>query len=422
MEIYSINAITIPNVNTTGKLGLLDGSLYDVLETSYVGSDAEVEAIGFNMTCGYLPAPLSVTWNQNDTWTFVFPSPFTTVLLPARAPGMIGQAMVRNSLRNTTISNSVTMYATLPILDSLLQNISPVNVDPPMTSIFDKGPVSLWFFQCSQTVVHQRATVQAQSRQATTLDTSIEKHESLWAPYGGPVPGDLNASMIDMWAVWLTSTPAMEFVVFNASSSDDYSTANIYFLTFSEIFLMYRLNLIADGPTLITGHAPRPIPMNLTLHDVENAISAMVASLFWTLGHQGPVSNLLALEDGLTDVPQTPPYLLEGDAIVYEYVTEIRLDISIVAVVIGMLASISLALLSLSICQDQPRLTVSLAGSGLLQTIWLFRRHPELEVLLPRVENPTDTNLRAAGMIPVRLIGPVGSEHDADDMDIIWSS
>jgi hypothetical protein len=45
MEIYSKNAIVLPNVNTTGKLALVDGSLYDVLETSYVRLDAKVGAM-----------------------------------------------------------------------------------------------------------------------------------------------------------------------------------------------------------------------------------------------------------------------------------------------------------------------------------------------------------------------------------------
>lgn len=44
-------------------------------------------------------------------------------------------------------------------------------------------------------------------------------------------------------------------------------------------------------------------------------------------------------------------------------------------------------------------------GTGLLQTIGLYRNHPELETLLEQVEHPTENNLRVAGMIRTRLVG-----------------
>lgn len=40
---------------------------------------------------------------------------------------------------------------------------------------------------------------------------------------------------------------------------------------------------------------------------------------------------------------------------------------------------------------------------GLLHIIWLFRSHPELESQLEQVEDPTDHNLRDAGMVRVQL-------------------
>jgi hypothetical protein len=45
-------------------------------------------------------------------------------------------------------------------------------------------------------------------------------------------------------------------------------------------------------------------------------------------------------------------------------------------------------------------------GTGLLHAIWLYRNHTELEVLLEQVEHPTDDNLRNAGMVRTKLVGP----------------
>jgi hypothetical protein len=85
METFAMNALPeiFEDMNTTDKLGILDGTLYEVLETSYVGEDASVAAIGFNITCGYLPQP-NASWNENGTWDFVFPSPIPSVSLSGR--------------------------------------------------------------------------------------------------------------------------------------------------------------------------------------------------------------------------------------------------------------------------------------------------------------------------------------------------
>jgi hypothetical protein len=44
-------------------------------------------------------------------------------------------------------------------------------------------------------------------------------------------------------------------------------------------------------------------------------------------------------------------------------------------------------------------------GTGVLQAMWLYRNHPELEIQLNQVYNPTETNLREAGMVRTRLVG-----------------
>jgi hypothetical protein len=37
--------------------------------------------------------------------------------------------------------------------------------------------------------------------------------------------------------------------------------------------------------------------------------------------------------------------------------------------------------------------------------IWLFRNHPDLAEQLKQVEEPTDYNLRSAGMVRIQLLG-----------------
>jgi hypothetical protein len=113
---------------------------------------------------------------------------------------MIGIAKMGQVEQNTTVTNSVTMYTTMPILDSSLHTIPSVGLDPPMVTTWNanESVSTVQFFQCSQSLVHQTATVGAQSRQASAVDVGIEKRDSVWLPYSGPVPGNVNGSMIDM--------------------------------------------------------------------------------------------------------------------------------------------------------------------------------------------------------------------------------
>ncbi|KAF7336265.1 hypothetical protein MVEN_02174700 [Mycena venus] len=312
METFAMNALPeiFEDMNTTNKLGILDGTLYEVLETSYVGEDASVAAIGFNITCGYLPQP-NASWNENGTWDFVFPSPIPSVSLSGRAPRMIGIAEMAQAEQNATVTNSVTMYTTIPILDSSLQTIQSVELDPPMVTTWNanESVSTVQFFQCSQSLVHQTATVGAQSRQASAVEVGIEKRDSVWLPYSGPVPSNVNGSMIDMWARWLSSAPALEIIHYSSNKS---ASPDLLFITLSEFFLMYRLNLIPeDIQTPQTSRAPQTQepPTFLALHNVENALSSMIALMFWlhtvSVGHSPLVSSLGIINHTLKDTRST---------------------------------------------------------------------------------------------------------------------
>ncbi|KAJ7108154.1 hypothetical protein C8R44DRAFT_744107 [Mycena epipterygia] len=344
--------ISLP-VTTTDEVGLWNGTLYDVLDTNYLGKDTTVAATGFNITCGGLPHP-NTTWREtNNTWEFAFPPPFATVRLPVRPPGMIG--VVLDSYSDVQFSNSVMMYTTgIQILDSGLETVPWVNINPPMIVPGVKEVVTtLQFFQCSQTLVTQTATVQPQSGRAVRVEPDIGKRNSprMWTAYGGPTPQDSNGTMIEMvhhinraagrgsehfllqWGQWLRHTPS---VMVKTNGSDQF--------TFSvpDMFLLYNLNLW-----------PKDIGHSTPLFTLDEFNDTLIAS-------------------GL----ENPVYLLKGSAEINRYVVQSRLHS-------GSSRSSSV---------------------GLLHMLWLFRNHRGLDSILPPVEDPTDDNLRAAGMVPVKLM------------------
>ncbi|KAJ7828011.1 hypothetical protein B0H13DRAFT_2373448 [Mycena leptocephala] len=181
----------------------------------------------------------------------------------------------------------------------------------------------------------------------------------------------------------------------------------------SDLYLMQKFNLHPANQT--------SVPSAVTLHDLENALSELVATMFWTIGHIVPTyqvqlsdilqqDNTTVLDYHLSEVENPVLLLPGGDTRATEQSIKIRLDLNIIAVSLGLVGSVFLMLSSLQ--HSLPRAhhadeqDLSIYGKGLLHAIWLYRNHPELELLLEQVADPTDRHLRNAGMIPIRLVGP----------------
>jgi hypothetical protein len=55
---------------------------------------------------------------------------------------------------------------------------------------------------------------------------------------------------------------------------------------------------------------------------------------------------------------------------------------------------------------------MSIDDLGILQTIWLYRKHTKLRLLLQHVQRPTTDNLRKAGKVAIRLVGRPSSNRE----------
>ncbi|KAJ7495443.1 hypothetical protein FB451DRAFT_1164175 [Mycena latifolia] len=211
--VNSVLTTLLNHIATSGKQGVLNGTLYDVLDPGYSGEETTVAATGFNISCGYLPSP-NTSWNSTtNLWQFIFPEPFGTVELESQrklihrvATGLkvnvITAPHIIGLYDGGPSRNSVTMFSTeIPILDTALHTVPWVNIEPPMTMpvmLGMKNVTALQFFQCSQALVKQTATVEVQSREAVAVEPDIEKYVSTWLPYSGPSPGNFNGSTVDM--------------------------------------------------------------------------------------------------------------------------------------------------------------------------------------------------------------------------------
>ncbi|KAJ7108130.1 hypothetical protein C8R44DRAFT_857713 [Mycena epipterygia] len=395
-------------VGSTTNLGLSDGTLYDVLNSTQGIGNATVDATGFNITCGYMTDaslkffPGDHGQTSNDTWEISWKERNITFDIYSTQPGVITSF---GSFLHA--EDYIFIYSTIPIIDSNNNTGSWLNLTTPMHSSVS----SIQVLQCSLTVVAQMAIVDSQSRQIFTVEPTIKKTASEWLPYKNPEPGvhsvfrnagnDTTRNLLlDAWTVIYGVIPISPLSLDFEESDDSVDESDLY--------LIEKLHLLPPGFKR---------PHNVTLHEVENGLSEIVAAMFWTVGRipprRGPVDVHLTRNNTVTAIAQQkvndPPILLQGNAMVTEISTQARLDLSIIAIAAGLAASIALMLLSLQFSLLPKDLAsaddIPIDGTGILHSIWLYRSHPELEILLRQVEHPTNQNLREAGMIRTRLVG-----------------
>ncbi|KAJ7922451.1 hypothetical protein B0H13DRAFT_1865824 [Mycena leptocephala] len=182
----------------------------------------------------------------------------------------------------------------------------------------------------------------------------------------------------------------------------------------ADMFLVQQLNLV---PFNSSG------PKNITLHELENQLSNLLASAFWTCHISPPPQYAL---DAVPEETVALPFgvtLLKGNAMVTETLVRARLNanvwekLSMIAVVGGLSASTLTLLLSLqfsAIYQTKNnKENILIDGRGILHYIWLYRNHPELKTLLEQVEYPSDPVLRDAGRVRTTLAGSVVARRES---------
>ncbi|KAJ7325392.1 hypothetical protein DFH08DRAFT_343417 [Mycena albidolilacea] len=388
------------------SLGLKDGTLYDLVDSNSGVGNVTVDATGFNITCNYLRAVtingstgvaihnISTGWNSNGHTVNLDGVP-TYNLFPTQR-GII--CLLPDELRVPSgIPNFVDFYSTIPIMDS--DNYLPeVTLNPPMDTWAD--PVSsIQIFRCSQSLVNQKAVVDAQTRQILSVEPNTHKTTSTWSPQIGQNSTNATDNVFMQAWHWLYNyaIPESTFAVDPKGNSGILSVADLY--------LNQKLTLQRAGKT---------VPRTVKLHDLENALSSIIASMYWTVGNIPPQAILVSTDDGTiqlgtSDADSDAPILRRGSAEVTEVSTQGRLDSDIIATAGGLAASVALFLLSLRYSllskSHQYQTDNPIDGTGILQAIWLYRNHPELETQLDQVDNPTEANLREAGMVRTRLVG-----------------
>ncbi|KAK6981148.1 hypothetical protein R3P38DRAFT_2746115 [Favolaschia claudopus] len=449
LEVYLNNVLSAVALapDDSAAPGLSGGTLYDILNPNPGDGEATVDAISVNVTCRYVNNFNMPLDNQTGVWDleptdwsgqfqsvdnldpigaqfslwFIWDSSLFSICdltytqgvgITARPPSVQG------------IGNAVNFYTTAQIVDSNGDAGFHVELTPPLV----KGVnMTAQILQCSTFLVPHTAVVAAQTSALISLEKNITKTHSIWpkpvtlleaynaslaiGANGQPIPS--NITLLEMVPYILTLFSTTSSYVFKPDTFTPVGQPSSFSaLSVPDLFLNLHLN-----PTALASRTPAPAV--IPLHEFENSVSVFLAWMLWTLGNMPPAQwfTSVALKD--LKATSNPLCLLPGKLMVTQLTLHTRLNLSNIAIIAGLVLSIALALLSLPATifhlrgrNNTSRLPTD--GTGILNTIWLYRNHPELETLVYQVEKPSDKNLRLAGMIEVNLAGEGGGGEKFD--------
>ncbi|KAJ7692693.1 hypothetical protein B0H17DRAFT_1132929 [Mycena rosella] len=392
----------IGNLDSLQTLGLFNGSLYEVLDDGNLGKgNASVSAMGFNITCGYLPTAINASYSPdsgNDI--FLDLGPFGTVY-----DVDVTKSYNPFTVIQITANNSIILYTTRDVLDSTGKRGPSLKLN--QHSYTGDPIIPMQCLQCSKSLVPQSGTVTSPSRQlnASSLYPSIYKTQSLWRP--SPLidfsPQDSTLVGSDVWSSALTGPS--DFV--------DLDQFSAQFTSIQEwVFSITHLGSVDQNYRYLMGYLDID-PMenvsevtSLRLHEVENALSSLVATVFWIGGHIHP--DVIQLDhtadtiEGVSYDPGIPPELVVGSTILGQEQLFVRLEINLLAIGLTLGASITLMMFCAPFL-TKSRGHQSPIGSGLLHHIWFSRQYREQLACVSAGKQPTEFNLRTEGQQAVSL-------------------
>ncbi|KAK0204400.1 hypothetical protein DFS33DRAFT_1423374 [Desarmillaria ectypa] len=182
----------LSNSDRISKIGLENGTLYDVLSDNPGQGDVHVNAVAFNVSCGYVDGASVTPINNTGNWTVDTVYDEHIKPIPVLAPNTIKWLSFRSDKLQDPLRNTV-FYTSANITDSQGSTGNLVSLNPPMRpgpntdssrkndSYFDETTVyTMQLIGCTVTLVNQSAVVDAQTRLLQDVHPLGHKTSSTW--------------------------------------------------------------------------------------------------------------------------------------------------------------------------------------------------------------------------------------------------
>ncbi|KAI4526644.1 hypothetical protein K525DRAFT_249636 [Schizophyllum commune Loenen D] len=358
--------------------------MYDQLLVTDGNGTVYLEATTFNVTCGTLNdltfVEEKVTPEDNRLPTYnvshVYPNGTlqtnvvlkyiylnNTMVLGFRSKGPFDST--------PDLNRTFYLYGTFDLEDSAGALVPNLTLTYGRSTTANITIVGCDLYSYNHTVEVSRTTRLALDGQIPPLRESSTL--SVWQPQDAVEPKDLN--ILDLWSTGVQS---------QYTTSDYYGGSNR--LGFMEKYLITCLDLDLNKDALGDARG------RVLLSEVENALSRLAASYFWSFNQVNKQDRYSIRRE--KTVPITRPEVV------------LRLHLSPVPVLVGLIVSLFLMLTNALLVRPRESRTVGavdvLDSLGLLQIIWFVRGRPEVLSTIGRVENPNDDDLRLVGMFAMQ--------------------
>ncbi|KAL1745414.1 hypothetical protein HDZ31DRAFT_81983 [Schizophyllum fasciatum] len=365
--------------------GLELATVYGQPEIQYANNTVNVDAVSYSVTCGSLdrlaidPADGDGMDLQWYNMSHAYPNGTTQYNIQAKFINRnntmaLGFPGAGPEDFDPVFNRSFYLYGAFDIEDSAGTLL------PTIALPSKRAPGNISFIGCDLHAVNHTVDLYIRS-QGTSVDLSQvpparkSSYFSAWQPQDLVAPDELN--ILDLWSLAFEN----QFTTSYQLSA----TRTTYKLGFMEKFIVSYLGLKLPGWD--NSDSPRG---RVQLYQVENALSELVAAYFWSL-------NSYAAEHGIERLSKMDMRLTEPIQ---------QLHLNLMPVAVGFAVSILLMITNAFLVRPRESRTLGaidvLDSLGLLQVTWFLRNRPEVLKAVGSVDNPTEDDLRRAGMFSLQ--------------------
>ncbi|KAI5897704.1 uncharacterized protein SCHCODRAFT_02662674 [Schizophyllum commune H4-8] len=375
----------VGDLQPENTIGLAKSTLYGQLQSRDGEGTAIVNATTFNVTCGSLDGVEvvndivqngdQVVW-YNISHVYPDGSKQHNVAVNYIQPT---NAMALGFAEEMASNRSFYLYGNFDIEDSagtLLPNLTLSN---------RRGlPANMSLIGCDLYSYNHTVPVDVSSRVVDESAVPPLRASSIWSVWQPQSPVDPEAlDLLDLWSTAVST---------QCSTTYSLGGPGTKYLGFMEKYALYIVSTL--GMELPGRTSLNPLRARVQLHEVENALSKLAASYFWS-ANQHNYHRGSQLGGQLTEYSQ-----------IWVYEPVQRLHLNLTSVAVGLVTSFFLMVTNVLLVRPrESRLKGAvdvLDSLGLLQIIWFLRDRPEVLDTVGRVENPTEDELRLAGLFAVQ--------------------
>ncbi|KAF8841656.1 hypothetical protein BDN67DRAFT_966913 [Paxillus ammoniavirescens] len=387
--------------------GFVNNTVYDIVMDNTGVGNTTVNATTFTVKCYsarqvYNPSSdlsvVTIEWGDLNTTLDVMPLYEGALwFVKSLAGGSEGRLLTFLSFPPIPDSNGA-LGTTFPVAGPVYV---PVNVTQGNQKLVSWTNVTvenqIQAITCSLSYTAQHAIIDSQTNALVSVSPRADDPPAVWTPTTNLSSAESDPIVDWFSAAWNSSSLTTTRVspVTLCLDHPYHCTTSLLNLQLSNM-LGLKINpnsYVINGQI---GNITNFEKSNTTLRELEDQLSILAAQVVWTFGHINKTNPHSA----------SNTFHREGEAKVLQTVLRSRLNVNLIPVSVGLSMSVMLFVFAYILTRyAAPAEDVFTPDNvGILQSLWLFSRQQGVQEALDEVDEPSEDQLRKAGLVDVRGI------------------